>query len=230
MHHGFIDSHSHLESPLHRLPALARVLAAFALVLTAIASPMTNPFICGAFLLAAFALVLISRIPALHIAKRLAAISPFIFLAAVSLPFVKTGTVIGSVSVFGRELNVTSSGLAAFWNIIVRALFSTTVMIILASSTPLGELLSALEKLKVPKLFIMIISFMYRYTFVISGELMKMRMAKVSRSFGGSRWMHTKTLANIVGTLFLRSYERGEDVYLAMCARGFDGKIRTLHD
>jgi cobalt/nickel transport system permease protein len=42
--------------------------------------------------------------------------------------------------------------------------------------------------------------------------------------------MHTKTLANIVGTLFLRSYERGEDVYLAMCARGFDGKIRTLHD
>jgi cobalt/nickel transport system permease protein len=32
----------------------------------------------------------------------------------------------------------------------------------------------------------------------------------------------------MVGSLFLRSYERSERVYSAMQARGFDGEFRTL--
>ena len=47
---------------------------------------------------------------------------------------------------------------------------------------------------------------------------------------GGSKWLHTKALANMVGVLFIRAYERGEKVYLAMCSRGFVGDIRTIHN
>jgi cobalt/nickel transport system permease protein len=32
----------------------------------------------------------------------------------------------------------------------------------------------------------------------------------------------------MVGSLFLRSYERSERVYAAMQARGFDGELRTM--
>ena len=34
----------------------------------------------------------------------------------------------------------------------------------------------------------------------------------------------------MLGTLFLRSYERAERVYQAMLARGFDGEMRTLSE
>jgi cobalt/nickel transport system permease protein len=34
---------------------------------------------------------------------------------------------------------------------------------------------------------------------------------------------------NMVGQLFLRSYERSDRIYNAMLARGYAGQIRTLH-
>lgn len=37
-------------------------------------------------------------------------------------------------------------------------------------------------------------------------------------------------LAKSVGALFLRSYERGERVHLAMVSRGYDGRMPVLHD
>jgi cobalt/nickel transport system permease protein len=33
----------------------------------------------------------------------------------------------------------------------------------------------------------------------------------------------------MIGVLFIRAYERAEAVYLAMCSRGFTGRIHTLH-
>ena len=33
----------------------------------------------------------------------------------------------------------------------------------------------------------------------------------------------------MAGTIFIRSYERGERIYAAMLARGFSGQVRTLH-
>jgi len=79
-----------------------------------------------------------------------------------------------------------------------------------------------------PRVMVMILSFMYRYIFVLVDEAMRMRQARDSRNFGGSRLWQMRTIGNMIGTLFIRSYERGERVYAAMLARGFDGQSRTL--
>ena len=110
-------------------------------------------------------------------------------------------------------------------NILIKSYLSILCLILLVTTTKFSELLRAFEKLGCPKIITMIMSFMYRYIFVIEDELMKMRQAKESRSVGGSRYFHAKALANMLGTLFIRSYERAEAVYLAMCARGFDGSV-----
>ena len=57
-----------------------------------------------------------------------------------------------------------------------------------------------------------------------------MKQARDSRNFGegGKRAWQIKTVGNMIGTLFIRSYERGERVYASMVARGFDGHSRTL--
>ena len=74
----------------------------------------------------------------------------------------------------------------------------------------------------------MLLSFMYRYIFILTDEVLRMKQARDSRSFGGKWRWQIKTVGNMVGTLFLRSYERGERVYAAMAARGFNGHSRTL--
>jgi cobalt/nickel transport system permease protein len=138
--------------------------------------------------------------------------------------------VAGGYSFGTLKLTVTYDGLMILWNVTVKAILSVLCTILLITTTRFSDLLKALEKLKCPRLFTMVLSFMYRYIFVIEDELMKMRQAKESRSVGGSRWFHTKVLANMLGVLFIRAYERGENVYLAMCSRGFDGQIRTMND
>jgi cobalt/nickel transport system permease protein len=80
-----------------------------------------------------------------------------------------------------------------------------------------------------------IIGFMYRYLGVISDEAARMNRARASRSAdpgdgrgGGSlRWRGAVT-GHMVGSLFLRSYERSERIYAAMQSRGFDGELRYL--
>jgi cobalt/nickel transport system permease protein len=57
---------------------------------------------------------------------------------------------------------------------------------------------------------------------------MRMKQARDSRNLGGGRLRQIRTVGNMIGTLFIRSYERGERVYAAMMARGFDGQTRTL--
>ena len=74
----------------------------------------------------------------------------------------------------------------------------------------------------------MILSFMYRYLFVLVDETMRMKQARDSRNFGGGRLWQIRTIGNMIGTLFIRSYERGERIYAAMVARGFDGQTQTL--
>ena len=59
--------------------------------------------------------------------------------------------------------------------------------------------------------------------------MLSMKQARDSRNFGGRRLWQMRTIGNMVGTLFIRSYERGERVYAAMLARGYDGQNSTLN-
>jgi len=114
------------------------------------------------------------------------------------------------------------------WNVVIKAWLSILSLIVLSSTTKFSELLKGLEQLRMPKVMVMILSFMYRYIFVLVDEVIRMKQARDSRNFGGKRTWQLKTIGNMVGTLFLRSYERGERVYGAMVARGFEGQTRTL--
>jgi cobalt/nickel transport system permease protein len=67
--------------------------------------------------------------------------------------------------------------------------------------------------------------FMVRYLDVVIGDLNRMRVALRSRGYAPRRIREAGALAATAGTLFIRSYERGERVYLAMLARGYSGSM-----
>lgn len=230
MEHSYLDEHSRKNSFIHRLEPRIKIISFFLYILFIILSP-PNYFM--AFLLyglVIFILIALSGLPFIFIFKRSLSVFPFLLAAAIFIPFIRQGRIVAGFSFFGFRFSVSYEGLMVFCNILIKSYLSILGMILLIATTSFSSLLKAFEKLKFPSLFIMIISFMYRYIFVLEDELMKMKVAKESRSIGGSRWFHLKALANMVGILFIRAYERAERVYLAMCSRGFDGEVKTIYD
>ncbi len=108
---------------------------------------------------------------------------------------------------------------------LIKAYISVLSIILLSSTTSFSRLLEGLERLKFPPVLVMITGFTYRYVFVIAEEVFRMKRARDSRGYGGKWIWNSRIIGEMIGTLFLRSYERGERIYTAMQARGFVGRI-----
>ena len=155
--------------------------------------------------------------------KRSLVVIPFVVLVAVFLPFFGGGD---TVEVFSISLSV--EGLRRFEDIFMKAFLSVFCMATLVETTDFPDLLKGFESLRMPKIMVILISFIYRYFSVILEEAERMKIARDVRSTGGSIVWQLKTLGNILGQLFIRSYERSERIYQAMYMRGFTGDIKTL--
>jgi cobalt/nickel transport system permease protein len=123
-------------------------------------------------------------------------------------------------------VHVAVEGLWGAWNVLAKATLGLAATVLLVSTTTPGDLLRGLDRLRVPPVFTAIAGFMLRYVEVIGGELRRMRVARISRAHD-PRWIwQARAVAATAGTLFVRSFERGERVHLAMVSRGFDGTLR----
>jgi cobalt/nickel transport system permease protein len=114
------------------------------------------------------------------------------------------------------------------WNVLAKGTLGVLAAIVLSASTAPRELLAGLERLRLPSTLVAILSFMVRYLSVVSGDLQRMRIARESRGYTGGRAGHLKAVAAGAGALFVRSFERGERVHLAMQARGYTGTMPVL--
>lgn len=168
----------------------------------------------------------LSRIGARFVLLRLLGIVPFVAFAVV-LPFVASGV---EVDVLG--VTMSREGLWAAWNVIAKAGLGATTSIVLAATTEVPDILAGLQRLRVPALLTSIAGFMIRYLELIVEEIGRIRVAMASRGYD-PRWLwQARPIAASAGTMFIRSYERGERVYDSMLARGYNGEMPDLrsHD
>jgi len=112
-------------------------------------------------------------------------------------------------------------GWKVFLGIVVKSTLSLVTMVLLANTTPFAEILRVLRRVRVPGLLVTTLALMYRYLFVLVDEGERMHRARAARTFDQRRWHGWTTLATVVGQLFVRSTERAERIYAAMCARGW---------
>jgi cobalt/nickel transport system permease protein len=230
MHHSFIDEHSHIDGVLQRLDPRIKIVSFVALLFFIIFSRPDSLLSFALYGLLILLLIGISKIPVYYILKRCLVIVPFILMTSLFLLFDNQGATITLFHIGTFQINIAAAGWTMFQSVMIKGVLSVLCLTLLTASTPFPQLLAALENMKFPKLITMILSFMYRYIFLIEDEAMKMWRAMKSRSAGGLSWLRLKAMANMIGILFIRSYERGETVYLAMCSRGFDGTLkRTYH-
>jgi cobalt/nickel transport system permease protein len=204
---------------LHSLPAHCKIVATLLFVAAVIITPRESYWAFGSYTLMVLVLSHWGRVPLPILVRRLSIEIPFV-LFALFLPFVVSGPRIDI-----GPLAVSYDGLLAAWNIVAKATLGVAATTLLASSTQPAELIHGLGRLRMPKLFVAIAAFMVRYADLITGEVRRMRIARESRGYEPHLLWHTRALASSAGTLFIRSFERGERVYLAMLSRGYSGHI-----
>jgi len=225
MRHAFLDHHSSVESPVHHLDARAKIIVFFTFVLIAVSSPPTSFLLFGLLILVLIAIALLSKLPLGHLVKKVLIILPFLFLVTISIPFVKRDGVGGGYNLGFGGLRVSQSGRWILWNVVIKSSLGVFSIIMLSSTTSFPQLIKGMERLGSPKIFTILASFMYRYSFILIDEMQRMRRARDSRCFGGRWFWQSRVIGHMVGTLFLRSFHRGERVYLAMLSRGYDGTM-----
>jgi cobalt/nickel transport system permease protein len=210
------------DSPLHRAPAEVKIVCLVVFVLAVVATPrdLFWPFaVYAAIILLVWR---IAQIPLRWILPRMLIEAPFLILA-VLLPFSEGGE---RVQFAGMHLSV--AGLYAAWGIVIKGTLGVAASLTVAATTSARELPLALSRLGVPAVITSMLVLMIRYIDVLTAEASRMRMARISRGDSPRAIHQAGAIAKSVGALFLRSYERGERVYVAMLSRGFDGSVPDL--
>lgn len=194
---------------------MAAVVAVFAIVATP--RELFWPFGC-------YAVILVgvwwwAHIPLRWIMPRMVIELPFVVLA-VLLPFADGGP---QTEILGVSLS--TQGLYAAWGVIAKGTLGVGVSLTLAATTNVRDLPAGLSRLRVPGMIVTIVVLMLRYIDLLVAEALRMRMARISRGDDPRTLRQVGATARGAGALFLRSYERGERVHLAMLSRGFTGTV-----
>ncbi|MEV0398151.1 cobalt ECF transporter T component CbiQ [Polymorphospora rubra] len=211
--------HLDRDSVLHRLPPEVKITAAVAVTLVVVATPRDAFWAFGGYAVLVAVVAALGRIPAGWLARRALVETPFVVLA-VALPFVAAGE---RVTWLGLELSV--EGLLGGWNILVKGTLGVLVSLVLAATTTSRNLIVGLDRLRCPQILTQIAMFMVRYLDVLVGEARRMRVARISRGDDPRFLWQVRGFAAGIGALFLRAFERGERVYLAMLSRGYTGRM-----
>jgi cobalt/nickel transport system permease protein len=121
------------------------------------------------------------------------------------------------------------NGLAGAVLFVARVGVSVSLAVLLVMTTPWADILKSLRSVRVPQVFVLILSMTYRYIFLFlhttNGILLARKSRVVARTSGAEqrRW-----ISGTMGNLMSRAFKMSNDVYAAMLARGFSGEMRAL--
>ena len=230
---GLLERYRPASSPLHRLDARPKLIAALALIAAVAATPPGAWHVFAVLALVVALAAAAGRVSPAGLLKGVLLVLPFTLVAAPTV-FTRAGQEMWQVQLFGWTLTATREGLAFFLSVMCKGVISVCAAYTLTATTRFDDIAAALRFLRVPYLLVSIVSSTYRYLFVLTDEAARLSRARLARSTrgdgrgGGSLMWRARVTGGMVGSLFLRTYERSERVYQAMLARGFDGELRVL--
>jgi cobalt/nickel transport system permease protein len=211
-------------SPLHDWDARWKAVTLALVVGVVVSLGNVQAALVGVLL--GFVLLTLGRLPPGLVMKRLLVAQALLLPCVVILPF----TVPGEAQSWGPVV-VRREGVELALLLNLRALAILAVGFAVVYSTPMVVLLRAVQALGFPRRMVEISLMTYRYLFTLGWELTRMRWALIVRGFRNrARFATYRALAQVLGVTLLRSLERTERVRQALYCRGFQGRLRSLHE
>ena len=220
---GFLENQSSQDTPIHRLDPRAKLITTIIFIFTVVSSDKYEITNLLAFFIFPVTTAMMGNLSLKYICKNLLYVSPFAVLIGIFNPIFdqKTILVIDQVEISG--------GWVSFLSIILRFMLTMSAALILIGTSGLFSICVALERLKIPRVFVVQLMFLYRYIFVLIDETIGLVRARALRSFKG-RGMGISVAGSMIGQLLLRTINRARRIYLSMLSRGFDGEIRLMRE
>ena len=210
-------------SPVHRLDPRAKIVGLAGITVVGVSTPPGLWPVLAACALALVAIAATAQVGPRVIWQRARVVLPLVLFVAVFVPFVR-----GGEKVDLGPVAVSQEGLTTFVAVSSKALIGTVSAVLLSATTSFPDVLHGLERMRAPRLLTLIAAFMYRYLFVIGGEARRMRVALAARGYRPRHALQASAIGRVATALFLRTYDRGERVYVAMLARGYTGATPRL--
>jgi len=206
MKHAFIDKFAYQDSQIHRLNPSIKMVLSLGFLIGLVGCPtIIIKWIYVVYTGLLFLVLYLARLPLLAILKKVLVILP--------------------LALFVVILNILLNGFSQqALHIAIKTCYCLLTTIILISTTKVHEILQVLKTWHIPNIIIMILSFLYRYFYLLIDEFGKMEQALQTRNVGLNRRQKLRLLAHILSTMFLKTYERAESVYYAMVMRGYNGE------
>lgn len=205
-----------------------KLLVGLSSILLCVSSPgPVAPLLVAASMSAA--ILLLAKIPARVYARLLLIPVAFTVMSIVVILLI-TGSGAILFEIPGLPLAVTAGGANLAVLLLARVFGGMCSLFFIALTTPMTEIFDILRRLGVPAVFIDLAMLIYRFTFILIEEAGQIYRSQVMRLGYGRFRESVHSFGMLAGALFLRTWESGEALVLAMDARCYDGKLGMPSD
>ena len=213
-HQSSDQNHSH-----NTIAPTTRIVCTLIVVMAIVATPDAHWLTWLIYGCGIIVLLGMSQVDLFKLYQRLAVESIFVSVSVLGILF-RDGD--GIIWQWGL-LKITMTGLLVFGSVLCKLGLTLVLMNLLTLTMPIPVLLQGLSILRVPPLLIAILGSMYRYLDVLVEEFSVMRRAAIARNLlAGKRWQRL-VIGNMIGSLFIRTYDRGSRIHQSMLSRGYQG-------
>lgn len=222
----FFSEHFKKDHHLSKIDARIKILVAAVLLIMVLsykgfAFPLITASLC-------LALCLLMNIPVSVFLLRFSE-PVFIVGMVVLIKFLFSGRdILFSFDIFGLTITGHRDGLISGLVIAARIIGAVSVVALLGFATPFTELMAGLAWLRVPKGFIEILMFAYRYIFVLFEEAMVIYQAQRNRLGYSNMRRGLNSFGTLTGSLVLKAFEHSQNTTVSMIQRGYDGNMPLL--
>ncbi|MGL4369005.1 MAG: cobalt ECF transporter T component CbiQ [Spirochaetota bacterium] len=215
----YLDTLSRMDTGIHRIHPAVKIAVTLAFIVTAVSFGRYDISALLPLILYPVLLTVLADIPPKSILIRLLAVQPLVIGVGILNPLFDTHTAAIGAFTF-------SAGWFIFISIVVKSSLAVAAALLLLASTGIDRIAHGLRVFFVPRLFVLQLVLTYRYIGVLMEEVGRSLTAYSMRSFS-RRGIGRSAWGSMPGHILIRSVDRAERVYSAMCLRGFDGEYHT---
>ncbi len=173
--------------------------------------------------------LILAKIPGRIYVRLLLVPLSFALLSATVVAFMHgSGQTLFSVELDGLNLVIRDKGANLAALLIARTFGGMCSLFFIALTTPMIEIFAVLKSLRIPQSVIELSMMIYRYIFVFLDQAALIHSAQLMRLGDAGARNSINSFAMLSSVLFLRSWEQGERLIVAMDSRCYDGKLDLM--
>lgn len=224
--HDLLDDYAHANALRDVNPRLKLALGLGSILVCVFSTSPLAPFLVAAAMGAAA--IILAKIPARFYFRLLAVPLVFALFSCAAVIFIQGGDAVFALNILGIKLEIGKEGLNLALLLLARTIGGMSSLFFIALTTPMIEVFSILKSAGLPGFLIELSMLIYRYIFVLLDQAAMIHRAQVMRLGNSSLRSSLSAFSMLTSVLFLRAWEQGERLMLAMDSRCYDGRLDAM--